>query len=204
MTSAETTRLKHKARRRRTKRHTFGLLELLFIILSWSLIGYCLDSWTSSFLAWYVRSVVAMAAISVLILAKNLAPLHEFYSIRLRGLFLAGVAGILFGFASLGLEGSDRLGGPTILIWTVVLGPPLEELLMRGVLLSSLRPQVGGTFALLGVSCFAGLVHDHFWPSFLIQAGFGLVYLVSERSLTLSTIAHAVTNFIIDYPSWMR
>lgn len=183
------------------RRDHFTFFQLIMIVLAWSLIAYCLDLWVSQRLRWYERSVISMGIIGALLAAKRPELLNGFLQIQRRKLGLGLSVGVLLGTATVALVGPDRLNRPSALLWIVLIGPPLEEFLMRGVLLRSLRPQLGPIISVLAVSCFSAFVHFYFWPEVAVQAGFCILYLASEGSLTSTTLAHVIANLIGSYPA---
>jgi membrane protease YdiL (CAAX protease family) len=99
----------------------------------------------------------------------------------------------------LGEVGFYKLG-----LFTLALGvlavPVIEETLCRGVILESLLHRHRIPFSIFLSSILFAFDHASFWPALVGQIMLSTVYLGSRRSLTMSMIAHGVSNLATSFP----
>src|SRR5450759_3819809 len=97
------------------------------------------------------------------------------------------------------LFGSDTIGGFLTVLMVVLVGPFVEELLFRGVLLTALDERLGGLVAvLLSAPIFAAL-HGSVWsfvPLMFLGVALGSLTL-SRRSLWPAVVLHATYNGVL-------
>jgi len=100
---------------------------------------------------------------------------------------------------SIGGVGYSRLDVFTLVLFVLVV-PIIEEILCRGVILESLLRGHGLLFSVLLSTVLIAFDHATFWPALAGQIMLTLVYLGSRRSLTMSMVAHAVSNLATGFP----
>lgn len=134
-------------------------------------------------------------------LAIGVAVACWLFSVTYRAIVLA--AGLQPG----GGEGADLTGlfgaGPFGAFLTVaavaVLGPALEELLLRGVVLDALRRRMPGWAAIVGTAVAFAALHASLWSMLpLTVLGLGLGWLATKsRSLWPAIVAHVMYNGVL-------
>lgn len=87
----------------------------------------------------------------------------------------------------------------TIVLFVLVV-PVVEETFCRGIILESLLQRHRLLFSVLLSTILIAFDHASFWPALVGQVMLSLVYLGSRRSLTMSIIAHAVSNLATGFP----
>lgn len=86
-----------------------------------------------------------------------------------------------------------------IALLSVTLGPFVEELLFRGIVLPSMRRKWGTTWAVVGSAFLFSVIHFQPWsiPAlFAVGVVLGLIY-VQTRSLWASVALHSTYNFVV-------
>ncbi len=124
------------------------------------------------------------------------------------GRLAAGVWGVMLQYFEVALPGQDidpsRLFPPGFVgvtmafLVAVVLAPLTEEIVFRGILLSSLDRRWGSTVAIVGSSALFAAMHVSLYaipPIFVLALILGWLF-VRTRSLTVCIVAHAAFNGI--------
>jgi membrane protease YdiL (CAAX protease family) len=91
---------------------------------------------------------------------------------------------------------------PTLshVIFIAILGPTLEEIFCRGVILRSLTMRMSRFAAVAVVSVLVSLGHASFWDALPRQIIICLVYLATDDSLAASIFCHMVLNSFVLLP----
>ncbi len=122
----------------------------------------------------------------------------------LAGIFLANLAaGLQARVGVLEFPNRDRL----TVVLLVVIAPVVEELFVRGIVLTALLRKYSVVPAVLATAVLIAGVHDSFWPAFVGQVILTAVFLAFRRSLTASMITHVVGNLATIIPTtllWHR
>lgn len=108
-----------------------------------------------------------------------------------------------FGLTALPAPGDERLT-PLLALYICVVGPVLEELVFRGVLLRRLSPAGARVAVVLSALCF-GLMHHDLYQSlsaFWCGLVFGYVYL--QYGLLFSVGVHMAGNSIAVLLQWLQ
>ena len=84
---------------------------------------------------------------------------------------------------------------------SVLIAPVVEEILCRGIILESFLQKHSVLFSVLLTTILFAFDHANFWPALAGQIMLSTVYLCSRRSLTMSMIAHAISNLATGFPS---
>ena len=97
------------------------------------------------------------------------------------------------------LFGSDATGLLLTVLMVVLVGPFVEELLFRGVLLTALDERLGGVVAILLSAPVFAMLHGSLWSFVpLTFLGIALGWLtVSRRSLWPAVVLHAAYNGVL-------
>lgn len=97
------------------------------------------------------------------------------------------------------LFGSDATGVLLTVLMVVLVGPFVEELLFRGVLLTALDERLGGVVAILLSAPVFAMLHGSLWSFVpLTFLGIALGWLtVSRRSLWPAVVLHAAYNGVL-------
>ena len=87
-----------------------------------------------------------------------------------------------------------------LFVMTGIVGPVAEELLDRGIYLSTLLGRLP-TFPALLIVCLAEAVnHRAFVPALIIQVTISTAYILSRRSLSASVACHITVNILAFFP----
>jgi len=85
------------------------------------------------------------------------------------------------------------------LLLAVLLGPVVEELIFRGLLLALWERRYGWTASVLMSSTLFGLYHANFLPAFVGSLIYSSLY-TRTRSLKVVMLAHGLHNLLVYYP----
>ena len=97
------------------------------------------------------------------------------------------------------LFGSDAIGVFLTVVMVVIVGPFVEELLFRGVLLTALDERFGGVAAILVSAPVFAMLHGSLWsfvPLTFLGVALGWLTL-SRRSLWPAVVLHAAYNGVL-------
>lgn len=98
--------------------------------------------------------------------------------------------------ASSALDGLNEMNQPVIsmIIYSCIVGPIIEECIYRGAVLRSLE-KYGRGFSILASAILFGLMHGNFYQIFMATiVGIILGYLATEYSIKLTIILHILNN----------
>lgn len=102
--------------------------------------------------------------------------------------------------ANSALEDLDSLNKLTVsmVIYSCILGPVIEEFIYRGVILRSME-KYGSRIAIIVSAILFGLMHGNFFQIFMgIGLGIILGYLATEYSIKLTILLHIINNVCVE------
>lgn len=132
-----------------------------------------------------VCSVILLSANSFLVFFSNVLEL---------GLNAFGLS------ANSALEDLDSLNQLTtsMIIYSCILGPIIEEFIYRGAILRSMQ-KYGNRNAILVSAILFGLMHGNFFQIFMgVGLGIILGYLATEYSIKLTILLHIINNVCVE------
>jgi len=149
-----------------------------------------------------IESSVGLSLVILAILKPCVFQILSFH-ITLRNTCLAIVGGLLGANLSFYIASFYRIPysihlSSRALFLIVIVDPLLEELFFRGVLFESLSRKYKPITSLVICSLVFASFHTIFLSGFVGGLILTWVYIVSQRSLSASVIAHVVTNFSIN------
>lgn len=192
----------------------FGSISSIFLLILWLVLGELsaiihrsLVGTAGAARYWYYSSIpptVALLCIATIVRPKIL--LYSRWQLTPKDLLVAVFPPILIQAIPLFFVRDPRnyfapsYWPSSAMFYVAFLGPALEEVFCRGVILRSLTMRIPRFSALLAVSVMVSAGHPAFWEALPRQVILSLVYLASDNSLAASILCHTVLNAFIFIP----
>lgn len=192
------------------------LLSSFLLTVSLSFVADIVDMSVEPDMILFVFALIFVLIVLVINI-RNKIPLVHYYSINLKGFWLAVLIVVIFslfidipltykisGIFSLFIDNSSSVMNISQILSVIILGPILEEILFRGIFLRGLLVRYSSVKAILISSiCFA-IIHINpcqIFSALVFGLFFGYIFY-KTRSLLYTAVLHCIANTIIIFYSY--